>query len=446
MGDILTGLGFDPSVARIVQLILATVIVLVALVATMKLSRYLLGVRRAHQSAHRLELMDSLPIDNRRRLVLVRRDGVEHLILVGGVTDVVVEASIGDHRAAEHRVTDHRPAEHRQEDHRPADHRIDQRPAELVPERSQAAEARVVRPRPSEPIPPERARAELFPEFPPDAPVPRKEARAMPQPAARVAPSPAPHPAPAPAPAAPRAPQAAETPIPAKRAEPPIRPEPADEPARSEDAPQPARAEPVRVAPVAVRADLTTVRAEPHPEHARTSAADRGAGRTRSARGAEAGAARGEPGSRPCGRSPDRPCPVGSRRGADGTASSGATQRGPGGPRPPRREPRSPQRRPHRHLRLRRLPSPRLRSRLRPHSPGHARCPASSRGRRSIRLAPSAPREKSPAVEPVAPVEPPSREPRIAAAYQEHADESRSGGAAGTGNVAPAQRRQPPAR
>lgn len=42
----------------------------------------------------RIALMDSTSLDGRRRLLLVRRDNVEHLILVGGPTDVVVEQNI----------------------------------------------------------------------------------------------------------------------------------------------------------------------------------------------------------------------------------------------------------------------------------------------------------------------------------------------------------------
>lgn len=42
----------------------------------------------------RLAVIDAMPIDGRRRLVLVRRDNVEHLILLGGPTDVVVEQAI----------------------------------------------------------------------------------------------------------------------------------------------------------------------------------------------------------------------------------------------------------------------------------------------------------------------------------------------------------------
>jgi hypothetical protein len=42
----------------------------------------------------RLAVIDAAAIDNRRKLVLVRRDNVEHLIMIGGPTDVVVEPNI----------------------------------------------------------------------------------------------------------------------------------------------------------------------------------------------------------------------------------------------------------------------------------------------------------------------------------------------------------------
>ncbi len=42
----------------------------------------------------RLAVIDATAVDNRRRLVLVRRDNVEHLIMIGGPTDVVVEPNI----------------------------------------------------------------------------------------------------------------------------------------------------------------------------------------------------------------------------------------------------------------------------------------------------------------------------------------------------------------
>ena len=42
----------------------------------------------------RLAVQDATPVDSHRRLVLVRRDDVEHLLLIGGNTDIVVEQNI----------------------------------------------------------------------------------------------------------------------------------------------------------------------------------------------------------------------------------------------------------------------------------------------------------------------------------------------------------------
>lgn len=42
----------------------------------------------------RLSVVDSLPLDPKRQLLIVRRDNVEHLILTGGPQDVVVETGI----------------------------------------------------------------------------------------------------------------------------------------------------------------------------------------------------------------------------------------------------------------------------------------------------------------------------------------------------------------
>ena len=39
-------------------------------------------------------MIDAATVDGRRRLVLIRRDNVEHLLMIGGPTDVVVEANI----------------------------------------------------------------------------------------------------------------------------------------------------------------------------------------------------------------------------------------------------------------------------------------------------------------------------------------------------------------
>jgi flagellar protein FliO/FliZ len=42
----------------------------------------------------RLEVVDHASIDSRRKLILIRRDDVEHLLLTGGPVDVVIETGI----------------------------------------------------------------------------------------------------------------------------------------------------------------------------------------------------------------------------------------------------------------------------------------------------------------------------------------------------------------
>ncbi len=42
----------------------------------------------------RLEILETLPVDTRNRLVLVRRDGTEHLLLVGAAGATLVETGI----------------------------------------------------------------------------------------------------------------------------------------------------------------------------------------------------------------------------------------------------------------------------------------------------------------------------------------------------------------
>ncbi|MCM5559475.1 flagellar biosynthetic protein FliO [Pleomorphomonas sp. JP5] len=51
-----------------------------------------LSIGRSRQN--RLTIVEQIALDQRRRLLLVRRDGVEHLILVGGGNDLVVEPTI----------------------------------------------------------------------------------------------------------------------------------------------------------------------------------------------------------------------------------------------------------------------------------------------------------------------------------------------------------------
>ena len=68
------------------------------------------GGDRSRGRQPRLGLIDHAIIDNRRRLILVRRDNVEHLLMIGGPTDVVVEANIVRAVAAPRDVALARPA------------------------------------------------------------------------------------------------------------------------------------------------------------------------------------------------------------------------------------------------------------------------------------------------------------------------------------------------
>jgi flagellar biogenesis protein FliO len=53
-----------------------------------------LGGTGARGRAPRLAVIEAGAVDGRRKLVLIRRDNIEHLIMIGGPTDIVVEANI----------------------------------------------------------------------------------------------------------------------------------------------------------------------------------------------------------------------------------------------------------------------------------------------------------------------------------------------------------------
>jgi flagellar protein FliO/FliZ len=53
-----------------------------------------LGSTAARGRQPRLAVIDAAAVDGRRRLLLIRRDNVEHLLMIGGPTDVVVETNI----------------------------------------------------------------------------------------------------------------------------------------------------------------------------------------------------------------------------------------------------------------------------------------------------------------------------------------------------------------
>ncbi len=126
-------------------------------------------VRGGRNRQPRLQVLDAAAVDARRRLVLVRRDDVEHLIMIGGPTDVVIESRIATPaRSAE------LPA---QENHPPV---IPVAAAPTTPKPPVAEPAR-------RPVPASASRPEAVRE--PVSEIPAREARiaATPQPAAAAA-------------------------------------------------------------------------------------------------------------------------------------------------------------------------------------------------------------------------------------------------------------------
>jgi len=73
---------------------IAAAIVLALLVIAMLILKAVGGRVRARQGS-RLGVSEYHEVDKQRRLVLVRRDEVEHLIMIGGEQDLVIETGIG---------------------------------------------------------------------------------------------------------------------------------------------------------------------------------------------------------------------------------------------------------------------------------------------------------------------------------------------------------------
>ncbi len=102
---------FGGSSNTILNAALALGIVLVLIVlglwALKLLSKASSNVGRGRN--RRLMIVDQLPLDTKRQLLIIRRDNVEHLILTGGPQDVVIETGIAvEHGSA--RSQPRRPA------------------------------------------------------------------------------------------------------------------------------------------------------------------------------------------------------------------------------------------------------------------------------------------------------------------------------------------------
>ncbi|TIM47298.1 MAG: hypothetical protein E5Y55_09005 [Mesorhizobium sp.] len=91
--DSVAGPGYAAAILwTVVALVLVVIVLLIVkLVRNLTFGTFVAGGRNRKT---RLAVMDATAVDSHRRLVLVRRDDIEHLLLIGGPTDVVVERDI----------------------------------------------------------------------------------------------------------------------------------------------------------------------------------------------------------------------------------------------------------------------------------------------------------------------------------------------------------------
>ncbi len=95
--DITTGTFFDglPVSLKLITLTVILVLVLLLVFGVIRILFHNTAKNRKSAPLPRLAVVDAANVDNSRRLVLVRRDDVEHLVMIGGTTDVLIESKIG---------------------------------------------------------------------------------------------------------------------------------------------------------------------------------------------------------------------------------------------------------------------------------------------------------------------------------------------------------------
>src|ERR1700675_2515946 len=95
------------------KMLFAFIVVFGVLALALWLARRFSGERLSNASTRgrqpRLAVIDAATDDGRRRLILIRRDNVEHLLMVGGPTDVVIEPNIVRAAAAPREMASARP-------------------------------------------------------------------------------------------------------------------------------------------------------------------------------------------------------------------------------------------------------------------------------------------------------------------------------------------------
>jgi flagellar protein FliO/FliZ len=89
--------GIDLNLTDYIKFVFAFVFVLALIaLATVAARRFGFGLpsNPRNSAERRLGILESLNVDGKRRMVLVRRDDKEHLLLLGVATELLIESSI----------------------------------------------------------------------------------------------------------------------------------------------------------------------------------------------------------------------------------------------------------------------------------------------------------------------------------------------------------------
>ena len=192
----------------------------------------------------RLGLVDAFSLDGQRQLVLVRRDNVEHLVMIGGPNDVLLELQINRALTPARENNQASPLLAPSASGRRTDAPLAAAPVVAEAPLPSKVAAPAAAPAPAAPKAPAPVSAPAAPKAPAAAPVAPKPA--APAPATATVPAPAAAPAPAAKPIEPEpAARPASVSLPAAQSPEPVRPEPAGSPP-----PRPASARPTMPPPI----------------------------------------------------------------------------------------------------------------------------------------------------------------------------------------------------
>lgn len=89
----LVGIENAPMASYIAMAATALIVILILWLIIRLIRKPRFASSRRNKQA-RLAITDAATVDSKRRLVLLRRDDVEHLIMIGGPTDIIIETDI----------------------------------------------------------------------------------------------------------------------------------------------------------------------------------------------------------------------------------------------------------------------------------------------------------------------------------------------------------------